>query len=970
MQESINCAQCGASNPLNNKFCGECGARLQAIAAPTAAALPGWLVEDAGPTQPAAPAPEATPGPAPSRQYDLPDWLREEPAATGSDLQAGPAPADPGLPDWLAQAEDQQPPRAEPRADLPDWLQDANKTPPEQPAPAPDTVEPALPAWLAELSVADEQIESPASAAGDDLPAWMKEPQEPAAAETAPVETPPELPAWLLQTEDPAPQNVVAAEPKVTTGALPAWLLAETEETPTNDAGAAPTETSQLDGAAPAEASTMPAWLRDDQPRAPEAATDLLPSWLQEAEADEAAGTAEPASANDAPARQAEVASGLPSWLVDIDTPQDEPDQGGEPQFRASSAETAAPRDEGPPLDSLPDWLRIDDAPSAEAAPAGAGQEAWAGASKGGEELPDWLRQAADEPQPSAEQPASELPDWLAHPAEETQGQPAGETARATGFDSSAGDEAAPAWLRDSPSGDAGADLTIDWLNEPAPVSQAPEGADDLPPWLQAIDSQAAEPAAISGRHEATGDQTVADTHVARIYADNGNESAAVDVGAADDAADDLPPWLAGLNSPAAQETSSLPSWLSEPESAPTNAPEEPREGSSGEFLPSLELPTWLHDTPPAPAAASDVDATPGWLQGLDSDVAVVPEPARAEALPQRAPIDRSPERLAAMQLLERMVVEPRTEPEPPPVDTRRGRTATAFQLLAFLLLLLAILGVLFGPPLAALRLGSARIEVASTVAQIDAVPARAPVLLAYEWDARRSMELEPLESAVLAALTEQQAPIMLITTDPQGALLSRRRADVLRARNDNFYNQPGLGFVDLGYKPGGVLALGRLASNFGSAFEQDWAGANLQSQTNVIQTMCASPTGAVADCRLDQLGMLVVLVDESEDARVWIEQVASAAPEVPVTFVAPAEAAPLIRPYLTRPNITMVAGLQDAVALQARGGSVDPRLARRADATVAGGAVFGLLLLLGMIPALWSGRRARRMGRANIWER
>ncbi|HSH79598.1 MAG TPA: hypothetical protein VLA19_13825, partial [Herpetosiphonaceae bacterium] len=92
--------------------------------------------------------------------------------------------------------------------------------------------------------------------------------------------------------------------------------------------------------------------------------------------------------------------------------------------------------------------------------------------------------------------------------------------------------------------------------------------------------------------------------------------------------------------------------------------------------------------------------------------------------------------------------------------------------------------------------------------------------------------------------------------------------------------------------------------------------------------------------------------------------------PQVPMTFVAPAEVVPQIRPYFTHPQMSLVAGIGGAYELQALTGLGDDGLSRRVDATAVGGAAFGLLVLAGMLPALWSGRRARRRGKASVWDR
>jgi mannitol-1-phosphate/altronate dehydrogenase len=160
------------------------------------------------------------------------------------------------------------------------------------------------------------------------------------------------------------------------------------------------------------------------------------------------------------------------------------------------------------------------------------------------------------------------------------------------------------------------------------------------------------------------------------------------------------------------------------------------------------------------------------------------------------------------------------------------------------------------------------------------------------------------------------------------------------------------------------------MVGNFGALFEQDWAGRNLQREQSVIQSMCQTASGRVEECSIDRVGMIVVLADSAGDIRAWVEQVASRRPEIPIVFVTPAEIGPLAQPYLTRANMALITGLRDALALQALGGTVDEALARRTEATEAGGALFGLLLLGGMLPAIWTGRQARRRAKATIWDR
>ena len=52
-----------------------------------------------------------------------------------------------------------------------------------------------------------------------------------------------------------------------------------------------------------------------------------------------------------------------------------------------------------------------------------------------------------------------------------------------------------------------------------------------------------------------------------------------------------------------------------------------------------------------------------------------------------------------------------------------------------------------------------------------DKLSANDIVLVGYEWDARRSSELRPLEEAVLGHLIERKVKLVLASTDPQAML-------------------------------------------------------------------------------------------------------------------------------------------------------------------------------------------------------
>lgn len=728
---------------------------------------------------------------------------------------------------------------------------------------------------------------------------------------------------------------------------LPAWLYvpAEADAGTEHERGHAPTS-----GAAVAKdeknepAFELPAWLREGseeaQPREPGASPweESHPAWLDDPtefptpasgapDAPQRSRTA-PESARPAEHGYRDQAPALPAWLAELATS----DQ--------------APSEPSPtPAADLPPWLEgeteeLPDVPD------------------GATEVPDWLREVteaapANTPGASSEAPsAGALPAWLVADLVDGAEAPEGlAQANRPPMDEpgEAEADALPAWLRDDQVywSDVGSEMQPSWLQAVGGVELPDEAQTGAAPVVMDEPAAMAPPEQLSTRNAVGEEPGSRGKRIARVYPVT-DEMAAHRTHAAR---------IYPIMTQAAQTDVGT---TSQTESARNEAPG------------GLDLPAWLRDVEPAVPAARAATTTPAWLGGIDLNTAVAP----VESAPARRTVPafkRSPERIAAAELLQRLLVEPPPEPVFTPAVPRRARAAAIIQIVAFIILLLAILVVLLGPRLALGRAaGGSNTGAASITQRIAALKPGVPVLLAYEWDARRAAEMEPLEDVVIAQLTARKTPLILMTTDPQGALLSRRRVELLKERNDNFYNQAGLGFVDLGYKPGGIVALARASGNFGSLFERDWAGVDLRGpqHRSVIQTMCQSPNGNVADCRLDRVGMLVVMADEGDDARNWVEQVVSAHPAVPVTFVAPAEVAPLIQPYVARPNMAMIAGLADAAALGAPTGSANEPLMRRADANAVGAAVFGVLVLAGMGPALWSGRRARRYGKASVWDR
>ncbi|HEY0606793.1 MAG TPA: hypothetical protein VGD58_27995, partial [Herpetosiphonaceae bacterium] len=929
------------------------GESTPAASTPTALPeVPNWLSEFESTPTPAAPAPPID---------DVPPWLREEsPAVEPS--QASPASGQaqtPDLPDWLAGettsdagAQDLNVPlpdwSSEFGAELPaqggqdeprmGWLHDAEPpsaqsgaTVPLTPI-APSSAADDVPDWLREIEQPSAGTPAPAPASNQDLPPWLVE-ESPTAAPIAPAPaqpTPPadDVPSWLLDVDAPTP-----AQPAVQSDTLPPWLADDSA------APGAPTQPFNDPGATQA----LPAWLLDEpssalgvtQPIAqqPSQPVEDLPSWLS---GDDQASSS-PTSSYTPPADE------LPAWL-----------SGGDESANATSSFTSS-------SDELPSWLSADE-------PASGTQPL----NQPSDELPSWLSAANDETStttPSYTQPqADDLPPWLAATDEPT----------ITPVAQQPPSDDLPPWLA------ATDEPTI------TPVAQQPP-SDDLPPWLAATDEPTITPSAqqtdvppwlaatdepttavdagrLSAQEPAPSQPPSGDTDALPSWLSDTAPAQPAPAAPASDS--DLPPWLSGIETEApakpADTSSGLPSWLDEP-SQPTPPARQP--AAQSEFLGGLDLPAWLREEGDTQQTTAPVkEAAPDWLQKIapEADEAVPVQ----QAVVTQPRVTRTPERVESMRLLEQMLSEPAPEPLPAPVKRRRSWLPLLLGLILLLLvgvILFILLNGRFGLNFGA---GAVPVPAAESAARtIDGLATQRPVVLAYEWDAQRLGDLRPLEETVIAHLaTRRDVPLVFVSTDPQGALLATERAGQISRISDNFHDQYGLGYVNLGFKAGGAIALRRIAANqsFGALFAQDASGNDLRANDVVMQSMCGAATADA--CSWSNVGLLVVIADEVEDVRGWFEQVRSQQPNLPVLLLTTTEIAPQVEPYAAAAGTQMLAGPAAAEAYSRARGVQDERLGRQVDAAAVGGAIFALLLVVGGPIAVFQGYRTRREAEVEEW--
>ncbi|NTV63783.1 MAG: hypothetical protein HGA65_09635 [Oscillochloris sp.] len=352
-------------------------------------------------------------------------------------------------------------------------------------------------------------------------------------------------------------------------------------------------------------------------------------------------------------------------------------------------------------------------------------------------------------------------------------------------------------------------------------------------------------------------------------------------------------------------------------------------EDSEGDdFFKGTELPGWLRPSEPEQPAISAEGQALDWLTRLgtadegdsESGISGGTRETLHVATPARRIYQRSAEQIEAISLLQRLVRTPypapveMPTPAPLPRWQRIGLDRALYLVLALVLLVGSMFPQITGPFQTTTPTAPGTIDLNERLARLGPDDV---VLVAYEWDAQRSAELRPLEQAVTAPLIAQKTKLILLSTDLQGTLLSFDMRGRLRAAG---YNTDvdgkvfgGRDYVLLGYRPGGELALRRLAQDLRAELASDFEG------RDATQGLLATTfDGAPRISTVRDLSMIIVLGDQSQDVQVWMEQVHTAAPSVPITFLMPQEAEPLVQPYLHLPNVYHLAGLQGSLALQA----------------------------------------------------
>jgi hypothetical protein len=361
------------------------------------------------------------------------------------------------------------------------------------------------------------------------------------------------------------------------------------------------------------------------------------------------------------------------------------------------------------------------------------------------------------------------------------------------------------------------------------------------------------------------------------------------------------------------EEPPTPPDWLK------LSAPEEtapPSQDSEPQLSPA-ELPSWLEALRPSEAVAptgpvEDVSTadivTAGPLVGLRGVISPHPSAIRARKPPTYSiKLRVTDEQKARVEMMEELLA---GEDKPIPLPAQPIITSRyIFRIIVAASLLLPIIWMIITKRQDAAPPQTGNIPgVVEFTQEIQKLPNEAVVLVAFDYEAGFSGELNIAINSVIKQLMNKNAYLALVATNPSGPALGESTIKNVYselAENTTAYSS----YANLGYIPGGVMGLAGLATSpksvvpYSLTSDPVWASPPL----NTIET-------------ISDFNAVIVLTNDSDTARIWVEQVGPQLQQAgrPLLFVSSSQAEPLILPYYqaTPSQVQgLIAGLAGGVA-------------------------------------------------------
>ncbi len=645
----------------------------------------------------------------------------------------------------------------------------------------------------------------------------------------------------------------------------------------------------------------------DNSQSTPSAAPEETPDWLRQMVADSEAQNASAAAVTDS--GNSSLPADTPDWLRNFGT-EDVKDTVNSDNAAAAS------------FGEEPDWLRAlggSQGASAQstgpAAFAETGQGAFDAAAGSSTDLPDWMQSL---PPVEEEKPKQgTVPRWLQE-----------EKSEAAGPD-------VPSWLSGTP---AAAEPELPSMEEESSFG-------DIPGWLKAAAPQSSiysDPAEERSSEASANDDT---GWFATSSTNEVSQPLSTPAFAKDESAEVVPPPF----TPEAQDSFSMdalftdmPDWLS---SATDNAATSlPQAAAGADSITPGELPSWVQAMRPVdsgdPLGSPSGDQTfesRGALAGLQGVLpAVAAFAATNKPKSYSLKLQANEDQQSQAAVLEQILA---AETAPVPIASFSSlQTSPVLRWVITLLFFLILTPVLFiGTQIFSMPVGVPP-EIDGATQTVQSLPEGAQVLVALDYEPARAGEMEAAAAPLFSML--KNPGLTFISTNETGGILAQR-----------FISGPlgGIQVINLGYLPGGQMGIRAFAqapretAPFDVTFTPAWTTSQLQNIGS-----------------LSEFAGLIIITDNANSARAWIEQTSSVRGTTPVVVVASAQAAPMIQPYYDSRQISgVVSGLYGGAVLEQAG---DTR--RYWDAYSIGMLLAAIMIVGGGLFNTWLGLRDRAAAR------
>jgi len=369
---------------------------------------------------------------------------------------------------------------------------------------------------------------------------------------------------------------------------------------------------------------------------------------------------------------------------------------------------------------------------------------------------------------------------------------------------------------------------------------------------------------------------------------------------------------------------------------------------------PALYMPPESEETPVANKAVPFEPFTPGGnviaeeATEPDSLDQLIPEgilqPQYSRPVEYSGRLELSESQKASINVLKNMLV---GEIQPPASSSSGKKNGRIFRSIIGILLLLVMLvplitgftitgqQALFSPGVVAMR---------KTIVDL---PENASFLIITDYEPAFSSELKAASTGVLDSLMMKKMNFTILSTIPTGPALARDLISSVRS-GPMMYQPEKIAY--LGYLPGGTTGL------------QDFIRGPRQAMPLLENSHYAwtYPAAQAVNKIQDYAGILVI-TENTEIGRAWIEQLHGKITGIPLLMVVSAQSAPLMRPYLDSDQLSGLIGGRIEGAMYDRIMEFPPRSTAVTAAYQAGMLLAAGLVLLGSLFGLFRGLFSRR---------